>query len=262
LLAQDGHDVVLVDNGAEAVAAVQVTTFDLVLMDMQMPIMDGIEATHRIRALESVVRNIPIVALSANAMGNQVANCRKAGMNGHLAKPIDRELLRQAIATATARSDNDRNVEGSSPAQARSEADIRVPGGELPALEVGPLLELFDGDRVAVANLLNAAITSIRTDLKRIENGAASNDGQTVIEAAHRLKGTSGSLRAKRLAEIGSLIQHMPLEDRWTIPPSLLGELRLAVDVLSAEIEAFATQTSSDEFHPAAHLKANHAAPR
>jgi PAS domain S-box-containing protein len=99
MLAHDGHDVVVVVNGAEAVAAVQERVFDLVLMDMQMPVMDGMEAARRIRALDAPVCKIPILALSANVMPEQVARCKEAGMNDHLAKPIDRELLRRAVAT-------------------------------------------------------------------------------------------------------------------------------------------------------------------
>jgi CheY-like chemotaxis protein len=87
---------------------VQERLFDLVLMDMQMPVMDGMEASRRIRALEAPICTIPIVALSANVMAEQVARCREAGMNDHLAKPIDRELLRRAIATWTTHGDTSR----------------------------------------------------------------------------------------------------------------------------------------------------------
>jgi CheY-like chemotaxis protein len=105
MLVHDGHDVVLASNGAEAVAAARERSFDLILMDMQMPVMDGLEATRRIRALCAPVCNIPIIALSANVMAEQVARCREAGMNDHLAKPIDREALRAAIATWARRAD-------------------------------------------------------------------------------------------------------------------------------------------------------------
>ncbi|MBD5653844.1 MAG: response regulator, partial [Candidatus Eremiobacteraeota bacterium] len=98
MLVKEHHDVVVAVNGAEAVAAAQERAFDLVLMDMQMPVLDGIEATRRIRAMGGRVGNVPIVALSANAMPEQIARCREAGMNGHLAKPIDVEQLRQAVA--------------------------------------------------------------------------------------------------------------------------------------------------------------------
>jgi PAS domain S-box-containing protein len=113
MLEKDGHDVVVVADGLEALAAVQERTFDLVLMDMQMPVMDGMEAARRIRDLDTVVREIPIVALTANVMAEEIASCREAGMNDHLAKPIDRDGLRQIIATWACRTD-------SSPAQ-RSE---------------------------------------------------------------------------------------------------------------------------------------------
>jgi signal transduction histidine kinase/FixJ family two-component response regulator len=99
VLVRDGHEVVSADNGAEALAAIQERAFDLVLMDIQMPVMDGMEATRRIRALDSPARNIPIIALSANVMAEQIASCRASGMNDHIAKPIDREALRRAIAT-------------------------------------------------------------------------------------------------------------------------------------------------------------------
>ncbi|HWK47040.1 MAG TPA: PAS domain S-box protein [Stellaceae bacterium] len=95
LLQAEGHEVVLVGNGAEAVEAVQASDFDLVLMDMQMPVMDGLEATRAIRALNERVRSIPIIALTANAMADEVSACRAAGMNDYMSKPIDRkELLR------------------------------------------------------------------------------------------------------------------------------------------------------------------------
>jgi PAS domain S-box-containing protein len=101
MLEKDGHDVVVVADGLAALAAVQEQSFDLVLMDMQMPVMDGMEATRRIRGLDTLVGNIPIVALTANVMAEEIAGCREAGMNDHLAKPIDRDLLRQMIATWT-----------------------------------------------------------------------------------------------------------------------------------------------------------------
>jgi PAS domain S-box-containing protein len=99
MLEKDGHDVVVVADGLVALAAVQERSFDLVLMDMQMPVMDGMEATRRIRGLDTSVRDVPIVALTANVMAEEIASCREAGMNDHLAKPIDRDLLRQIIAT-------------------------------------------------------------------------------------------------------------------------------------------------------------------
>ena len=98
LLEIDGHSVTIAENGAEAVAAARAGGFDLVLMDMQMPVMDGIDATCAIRRFDSPVAEIPIVAVTANAMAEDVDRCRAVGMNDHLAKPIELEALRRAVA--------------------------------------------------------------------------------------------------------------------------------------------------------------------
>ena len=103
MLTEAGHSVSFAMNGLEALDAVQAETFDLVLMDMEMPEMDGITATERIRALPGPARDIPIIALTANAMAEQAARCRAAGMNDLLTKPIDRVALLRAVGRWTRR---------------------------------------------------------------------------------------------------------------------------------------------------------------
>jgi len=97
MLTRAGHQVDAVDDGAAAVAAVQEQPYDLVLMDVQMPVMDGLEATRRIRALPGPVSRIPILALTAGVMQVEVERCLKAGMNAHLAKPLEKAKLLAAI---------------------------------------------------------------------------------------------------------------------------------------------------------------------
>jgi CheY-like chemotaxis protein len=95
-----GHTVILVDDGEAAVRAVTEETFDLVLMDIQMPTMDGLEATQRIRALRSGAgRNLPIIALTAHASKADRERCLAAGMNEFLTKPLDRKLLYKLLKT-------------------------------------------------------------------------------------------------------------------------------------------------------------------
>ena len=99
LLRAAGHEVVSVSNGAAALAMIQASDFDLVLMDMQMPVMDGISATRAIRSLGNErIRATPIIALTANAMVEDAAACRVAGMNDFLSKPIDRTALAAIVA--------------------------------------------------------------------------------------------------------------------------------------------------------------------
>ena len=97
MLTKAGHHVDAVEDGAAAVAAVQEQTYDLVLMDVQMPVMDGLEATRRIRGLPGPVGRIPILALSAGVLQVEVERCLQAGMNAHLAKPLEKTKLLAAI---------------------------------------------------------------------------------------------------------------------------------------------------------------------
>ncbi|PHY22341.1 ATP-binding protein [Caulobacter sp. BP25] len=98
LLTLGGHEAVTAEDGAMAVSLVRDQDFDLVLMDVHMPVMDGLAATHAIRAMEGSKASVPILALSADVMPEQVARCLAAGMDGHLAKPIVRDDLLAAVA--------------------------------------------------------------------------------------------------------------------------------------------------------------------
>jgi len=113
LLTLAGCEVTTAEDGAQAVEAVTAGAFDLVLMDVHMPGMDGLTAARAIRALPGPVANVPIVALSADVLPEQIARCRAAGMDGHVAKPIRREELYAAVARA---------LEG--PAEARGDAAL------------------------------------------------------------------------------------------------------------------------------------------
>jgi len=98
LLRGAGLDVVVVDNGAEAVEAVQSGNFDLVLMDIEMPVMGGLDATRKIREMPRAIRWIPIIALSGNASPDTVERCRRAGMNDHMEKPMNLKTMLEMVA--------------------------------------------------------------------------------------------------------------------------------------------------------------------
>ncbi len=100
LLEVAGYQVTLVENGQLAVEAVQAHRFDLVLMDMQMPVMDGLAAIRAIRELDSIKSGIPIIAVTADVMADQVAKIRQIGANDHIAKPINPADLYQAMTDA------------------------------------------------------------------------------------------------------------------------------------------------------------------
>ena len=94
-------------NGAEAVEAARTGAYDLILMDVHMPVMDGLDATRAIRAISGPARRTPIIALTANVQPEQVTRCREAGMDGHVGKPIQISELLTALATVNARAEDD-----------------------------------------------------------------------------------------------------------------------------------------------------------
>ena len=98
LLEQDGHQVTLAQNGKDAISLLKQSAFDLVLMDVQMPEMDGLSAAAAIRKQEEVSRlHVPIIALTAHATKEDFDKCLRAGMDAYVAKPVSSKNLRQTI---------------------------------------------------------------------------------------------------------------------------------------------------------------------
>jgi CheY-like chemotaxis protein len=92
-----GYAIEVAENGAEAVAKVRISRYDLIFMDVQMPVMDGFQATHEIRSLGEDSASIPIVAVTANAFQSEREKCFSSGMDDYLTKPVDKDRLREAL---------------------------------------------------------------------------------------------------------------------------------------------------------------------
>ncbi|WP_165772247.1 ATP-binding protein [Niveispirillum lacus] len=187
ILEKAGHHVTVVENGADAVSSVARDGggLDLVLMDVQMPVMDGMEATRRIRQAGGT---LPILALTANVLREEREACLDAGMNGHVAKPVTPQALNKAIA----------DIAGFR--LTRNEAPLPISGGAaLVPTNAGPALEqavldnllLVVGDDVGV-QLLNEALTSFHTRVEAIL--AAGDDLGRVEKEAHSLVSAAGNL--------------------------------------------------------------------
>ncbi|MDJ0387139.1 response regulator [Roseomonas sp. E05] len=190
MLTSAGHHVTCVEDGAAALAAVQQNGFDMVLMDLQMPVMDGLEATRRIRALPPPQSHVPVLAVTASAMPEQVEACHAAGMDGHLAKPIDRETLLRMV---------QRFGE-----QRGKEADASP---LVPAMAPAALLDPEVG-KALVSDLADAAPAVLQQFVAELENGRdslaalmATPDTEAIRTAAHRLAGVARTLGAARLSE-------------------------------------------------------------
>ncbi len=176
MLASGGHQVTTVDNGRDAVAAVQSQTFDLVLMDIQMPLMGGLEATAAIRDSERAGdRRIPIIAMTAHAMTGDREQCLAAGMDGYLPKPLRITDLFGAIATATGQT--------ARPAVADQAAILD---------EQQLLAQDFGGDAVLLGEVIDAFLADAPDAMRELARAIEAGDAALLTQRAHKWKGTIG----------------------------------------------------------------------
>ena len=189
MLEKAGHVVDLVADGMAAVEAVQRTNYDVVLMDVQMPGMDGLEATRRIRALEGPAAQVVIIALSASAMIDQVEACLDAGMDGHLAKPINRAQLLEKLADVTRR----RSATPTEPAEGLTQGAARLRARMGAAAE--PVIRGF--------------VQEIRAGLDLLPGHAARGDMSGLAAAARRLAPVLRELDAGAAAEATTRLEQV-----------------------------------------------------
>ena len=202
-----GTDRNAVSDGIEAVEAVGTTLYDLVLMDIQMPEMDGPTATGEIRQLPGAVADIPIIAVTANAMEGHREEYLAAGMNDYVSKPIDRVLLMEAIARVCP-PDGD-NAETAAPlAEDHTEASDDHTADVTPLFDKGRLNALRDAIGEEKLQTFLADLSSESNKLLRnIQDALAAGELETARKAAHDLKGMAGNFCATRVAAIAKEIE-------------------------------------------------------
>jgi PAS domain S-box-containing protein len=198
-----GHTVTCVEGGREAIAAIEANSFDVVLMDVRMPEMDGLEATRRVRALPGERGAVPIVALTAQAFTEQVAECRRAGMNGHVSKPFDPETLLSAVFRAVESGNMD--VDDLRPAGSASASTKPVLGADLVVFNPAAFERTATYlPQEVVASYLEDITDrgeALLTGLRRPD--ALIRTGDELGDAAHALAGSAGLLGFERLTAIG-----------------------------------------------------------
>ncbi|MBG0827113.1 response regulator [Planomonospora sp. ID67723] len=213
MLASLGYDADIAGDGEEALLMLETDHYDAVLMDCQMPRLDGFQATERIRRLPAPLNSIPIIALTASALASDEQRCRDAGMDAFLSKPLRRQQLDAFLRTALP----DRNG-GTGPARPETLRPAAVAersgGAEPPApgtaagrpgdsedlLHPGVLAELRELGPAFIERILPSYLSNTAAAAADIVTAAGSGDLQEVARLAHKLRGSSGSFAGRRLS--------------------------------------------------------------
>jgi two-component system, sensor histidine kinase and response regulator len=219
ILQKLGFRVDVVADGRAAVEAWKTGRYDLILMDCQMPELDGYEATRAIRALEQGDRRIPIVALTAHAMKGSDEACRRAGMDEHLTKPIDRERLEACL---------DRFLCAESIAGSALPV-VEADGDTLP-VDWLALLNSVDGDEKFAQELGMLFVENGRQSMEGIASAMELRDYARLGEHAHGIKGAGASLQASAASAAAGRLEDAARQLHISQIPRLEAELRAEMD--------------------------------
>ena len=230
LLEQNGHKVTVAGDGEVAFEFFQQHSYDLVLMDIQMPVMDGFEATLCIReyeASQASVESTPIIALTAYASSADRERCLAAGMNEYISKPIRADALHRLIEQQTGSAAGQSSVTGDAPLS-------RI-------VDWNSAFETVGGHRPLLIELIEVFLKEKEEMVVAIEKSIAAGDMQTTRISAHSLKGALGHLGALTASETASQLELMASNSPVDVEAcnDLFDQLKIVVELVSIEFETF-----------------------
>jgi two-component system sensor histidine kinase/response regulator len=216
-----GCEVVVAHDGAQAVSAAAGRLFDAILMDCQMPVMDGFEATRRIREAQaqSDAPRVPIIALTANALHGDRERCLDAGMDDYLAKPFTGAALRGAL---------ERWLAPGADAAAVAEVPAALADPDDVDLRALDEIRQLDMDGTLVPRMLDLFVSEGVDLLDRIDAALQARDLDGLIFAAHKLASTSANVGARRLSVLARTAENEARQARVQCPPAAVAEMRQA----------------------------------
>jgi len=225
LLGRRGHHVTVVENGRDALSELARTVFDVVLMDLQMPVMGGIEATNEIRERErNTGRHQYVVAMTAHAMSGDRERCIAAGMDGYLAKPIDPKALFAAVESSGSR---------------RPAPPVAAGANDAVPVDLDALRARVDGDDQLLQEVIAMFLNDCPQRLAALQRAVEAGDADAIRVAAHAIKGAAGNLAAMPLFNAASTLERLGVESRLEPAKAAWRQLRAeatrVVSVLDAQ---------------------------
>jgi two-component system sensor histidine kinase/response regulator len=238
VLQKGGHDVLLASHGGEAARLLSKESVDIVLMDVQMPHLDGYEATALIRREGRTARgggHLPVIALTANAMKGDREKCIAAGMDDYVTKPINFGTLFEKIAASVAETIT---TADNTPIPSRSDDEDTF--AALPAFDRESLLNRVDGDMELVSVLAVSFEEDGRQSMERLRNALQSDDRAAAGRAPHTLKGTAANLSGLRMSALAASLEKSAATGNSAVSAELFTRLDEAFTELQQHLSALA----------------------
>jgi two-component system, sensor histidine kinase and response regulator len=234
LLERRDHLVTVANNGAEAFALAQSKEFDLVLMDVQMPEMDGLEATRQIRERERATgRHLPIVAMTAQAMKGDRERCLESGMDEYLTKPVRAAQLYAMIAAVmAARAPRNSPV----PPAANGTAAIATGAGNSSDRMLSRALLAVDGDHALLLDLIDAFRSESPGLTREMEKAIAAKDPALLRRMAHTIKGGLRMFASDSVFDLASRLEELGRTEDLTGAGEVLASLKESLDGIHREL--------------------------
>jgi len=195
LLKKAGYSVDAVENGRMAIEALNRTSYDLILMDVQMPEMDGLEATGAIRRREDGKQHISIIAMTAHAMKGDRERCLETGMDDYISKPIEPQELFNIIEKWIRSCDGKTRISGYKEYK-KADCPKGVP------VDLQTALSRFDGDEEFFKEMLEEFLNFVPKKLQKLDEAVKKGDNRLVEKEAHSIKGAAANISAKGIADL------------------------------------------------------------
>ena len=232
LLEKRGYKVMVAENGEEVLENLKGEAFDLVLMDVQMPVMDGIIATQKIRNQKSDIRNIPIIAMTAHAMKGDRQRCLDAGMDDYISKPIDvDDLFAKIEQWGHSRTMDSREITTEYHPASQNETDVNTP------VQLDKALERAAGDREFLSELYQHFIKEMDDRILKFQNLIDLGEAESLADEAHSLKGAASNLSADRLAKVAYQLEQLGRQNDLSNGGQLLEALGNELNDLKAFVD-------------------------
>ena len=248
VLAKRGHNVSSAVNGREAVDLFHQHHFDVILMDVQMPSMDGFQATEAIRTYEEEHQNsnrIPIIAMTAHAMVGDKHRCLAVGMDDYISKPIN---IRRLIDIVEGYGRERHNSKESESANGLSISRKKLTSHDAHAVGVMDLekaLRRLDGDRTLLVDLIGFFLEDYPTLIVRMDEAAAAEDAALLERAAHSLKGLVANFDAKLAKDLAQKLENAANNRDLTHVQEFIESLKSATAELAANLDEFRNAEAS-----------------